>query len=90
MVRAHAMMVVPMRDNPPLAYKYAHYLCTEVGGSLEVYLTAWAHYAQAIEGLACDANPEGCERWYVLDDRGREWFEKNKAEETGIEWEQRH
>jgi len=53
MERAGQLMSVPMKDLPPLAYKYALELCRVLGMSGEVMLTAFAFYAQIVEGLEC-------------------------------------
>ncbi len=54
--RACEMMLIPIRDLPPLAYKFARKLMSEVGMCGETYLTAYAVYAQCIEKLPCDDN----------------------------------
>lgn len=52
--RAVEMMAIPIKDLPPLAVEFAKLLCAKVGMCGEVLLTAWAAYAQAVEGLECD------------------------------------
>jgi hypothetical protein len=52
--RAGQMMRVPMKDLPPIALDYAKRLSSQVGFCGEVLLTAWAVYAQIVEGLPCD------------------------------------
>lgn len=51
--RGMQMMSVPIKDLPPVAVDFCHKLCRELGGCLEVYLTAWTVYAQCVEGLKC-------------------------------------
>jgi len=52
--RAQEMMTTPMGQLPIMAVLYARKLLSEVGVCGEVYLTAYAAYAQCVEGLACD------------------------------------
>lgn len=70
--RGMEMMLIPMGKLPPLALKYGKLLCSRYGMCGEVLLTAWCHYAEAIEGLSCDDD------LYQLDSAGAEWF---KAQE---------
>ena len=49
--RATEMMVVKMRDLPPLAVKHAKYMCDKYGMCCEIFVTAYANYAQIVEGL---------------------------------------
>lgn len=51
--RAIQMMSIIQKDLPPLAFAYARKLCMEVGMCGEVYITAFACYAQCVEGLEC-------------------------------------
>lgn len=41
------------KDLPAEARRYAKVLGSKVGGCGETYITAFAHYAQDIEGLVC-------------------------------------
>jgi len=55
------------KDVPVLAREYVSILAKQLGGCGEVYLTAFAHYAQAVEGLKCteeDYLLEGHEHYY--------------------------
>lgn len=49
--RAVELMHVPQNKLPPLALAAARRLCSEVGGCMEVFITAFAGYAKVIEGL---------------------------------------
>jgi hypothetical protein len=51
--RAAEMMHIKLKDLPPLAFEFARKLCMETGMCGEVYLTAYACYAQCVEGLEC-------------------------------------
>jgi hypothetical protein len=51
--RASQMMMVPMKDLPPKALAYARFMCRKYGGCGEVFMTAYAGYAQKVEGLPC-------------------------------------
>lgn len=52
--RASELMMVPFNDLPPLALQFAQRLIKRYGTCGEVYLTAYAIYAQEIENLPCD------------------------------------
>ena len=51
--RAAEMMNIPTADLPMVAYSYSQFLCRKYGGCGEIFMTAFAHYAQKIEGLPC-------------------------------------
>jgi len=51
--RAVELLRTPFKDTPPMAARYAHFLCQRYGGCGEVILTAFASYAQKVEGLPC-------------------------------------
>ena len=52
--RAMQLAKTPMAELPPLAREFAVKLCQEVGMCIETYLTAYACYAQCVEGLPCN------------------------------------
>ena len=67
-VRAQKMLVTPMGKLPKNAVSYAKHLCDEYGacGNGELILTAYAHYAQEMEGMTTNdvkykSNPEARE-----------------------------
>lgn len=66
--RARQLMLLPQTLLPPDAMRYIKFLAAKYGGCGEVYLTALAHYAQAVEGYVCDNEA------YRLDDGARTWF----------------
>jgi hypothetical protein len=68
MERARELMATPSKDLPPLAYKYAQELCRTIGISAEVMITAFAFYAQIVEGLPCE------EECYVVGEANRRFF----------------
>jgi hypothetical protein len=78
MKRAGEMMSIPMKDVPPLALKFAKKLCQKYGGCGEVVLTAYAAYAQSVEGLSCDDD------LYQVGEEDRQWFKEELANGTGI------
>jgi hypothetical protein len=69
--RMSEMMSTPMNQLPPLAFEYMKYMCKKYGGCGEIMVTAYAHYAQSVEGLECD------DRAYCIDEDGRQWFKEN-------------
>lgn len=66
--RAVALMTTPMSQVPPLAIGYARHLAASLGMSGEVYLTAFAAYAQCAEGLECSDDA------YAATPEARRWF----------------
>lgn len=66
--RGMEMLFIPQNKLPPLAYEYARHLCNKLGMCGEVYLTAFAAYAQCVEGLGCDDDG------YEASDEAVEWF----------------
>ena len=52
--RAMEMMQIPMGKIPEPALKYAAKLCGQLGMCMEVLITAYAAYAQAVEKLPCE------------------------------------
>lgn len=66
--RAVALMTTPMSQVPPLAIGYARHLIAALGISGEVYLTAFAAYAQCAEGLECSDDA------YAATPEARRWF----------------
>lgn len=71
--RGREMLYIPIRDLPPLATKFANYLCNQVGMCLEVYLTV---YAQCVEGLKCDDELYKARREHIY------WFLVNNLDTT--------
>lgn len=66
--RGVELATVPMKDVPPLAIEFLRHLARKVGMCGEVCITAFAVYAQCVEGLPCDddlyrARPEDIE-WF--------------------------
>jgi hypothetical protein len=68
MQRANELMSTRIVDHPPLARKYTKYLSGMYGACGELYVTALAHYAQAVEGLSC------YDSLYLIDEKGIEFF----------------
>ena len=66
--RAQELLSVPMSQLPPLALEFVKKLCSEAGGCIEVFLTAYAVYAQCVEGLPC------ADDLYQVRPEHREWF----------------
>jgi len=66
--RATQMFGMPQREVPHGAMQYVKFLAGKYGICGEVYMTAFAHYAQAVEGLACDDD------LYALDSEGKQFF----------------
>lgn len=79
--RGQEMLVMPMNQLPPLAVEFAQKLCNELGGCIEVFLTAYAVYAQCVEGLRCKDSlykviPEH-KRWFL--ERGYDNSKQKKS-----------
>lgn len=74
-VRASEWMRTPIKDVPPLAVYYAKYLGNRFGMCDEIWVTAFAHYAQIIEGLPCEDD------LYQINDEARDWFAHNQSVE---------
>jgi len=70
--RGREMMVIPMEKLPPIALEFARKLCSEVGMCGEVFLTAFAVYAQCVEGLPCDDD------LYTARPQDVEWFNQRR------------
>ena len=70
--RAHELFFETKITDVPLgALEYCKHLYKEIGVCSETCLTAYTHYAQAIEGLKTN------DPLYVIDQAGQEWFRKN-------------
>ncbi len=65
------MMFTPMNQLPSLALKYADYMCRQGGMCGDVLLTAWCHYACAVEGL------KSSESAYQADASAVQWFKEH-------------
>lgn len=70
--RGMEMLVIPLKDIPPVAMNFLKKLAVESGGAcLEVYLTAWTVYAQCVEGLECT------DELYKARPQDVQWFKEN-------------
>jgi len=78
--RAGKMFLMPMNKLPESALDYAQFLSEKYGMCGEVLLTAFAHYAQSVEGLQC-----AIDSGYKIDDVGKAWFadRKHKQKQGG-------
>jgi hypothetical protein len=74
--RAMEMMQAKMKDIPPLAFQFAKYLSVEFGFCGETLVTAYAVYAQAVEGLTC------ADDLYRARPQDLEWFARRMAPDT--------
>lgn len=70
---ALTLMNSPMKNIPKLALDYADHLSKKVGFCGEIFVTAFAHYAQAVEGLQCNYG------LYVIGNEGKTWFANNQS-----------
>lgn len=66
--RGVEMMNIKMGELPPLAVEFLRHLASKVGYCGEVCLTAFAVYAQCVEGLPCDDD------LYEARPEDRQWF----------------
>lgn len=73
--RVSELMATKIKDVPPLATKFARHLGEKMGLCGEVYVTAYAIYAQCVEGLPCD-DPD-----YVASPLDIAWF-RSEIEEN--------
>lgn len=70
--RAMELMSIKTKDLPPLALEWRNELCRTYGGCMEVCISAFAEYAQAVEGLPCDNS------LYVLTPAAEQFFKEHK------------
>lgn len=77
--RGQQMMLVKMKDLPPLALEFCQDLCSRVGGCMETFLTAWTVYAQCVEGLPCTDD------LYMASESDKQWFRERQAKEISHE-----
>lgn len=66
--RGVELAMIPMKDLPPLAMEFLRHLAKKVGMCGEVCITAFAVYAQCVEGLPCG------DSLYTARPEDREWF----------------
>lgn len=64
-------MQKPINQLPFLAVEYAKHLCKIYGGCMEVFITAYAHYAQAVDKLWSE------DEQYRIDANGKDWFSQH-------------
>ena len=76
--RATELAMMPMKNLPELALGYAKYLCGKFGMCGETFITAYAHYAQCVEGLPCDDD------LYRADAMAAAWFSDVGADAPAI------
>jgi len=74
--RSMEMMYIPIKDLPPLAREFANKLCREVGMCMETLITAYAVYAQCVEGLPCR------DSLYAARNIDYEWFKNEMGKES--------
>lgn len=67
--RAQQLLNVKRSELPELARDYSYQLCGEHGWCIEVMLTAFAYYAQCVEGLLCK-DPA-----YYPSPTAKQWFQ---------------
>ena len=72
--RADKLMLTPMNDVPEPAIAYAKYLGKKYGMCGEVYMTAFAHFAECYEGAE-----KSVDNLYVADNEARAFFSGYRA-----------
>ncbi len=72
--RADKLMLTPMKDVPAPAIAYAKHLGNKYGICGEVYMTAFAHYAECFEGAE-----KSNDSLYVANDEARAFFAGYRA-----------
>lgn len=75
--RASQLFQLKTSAVPPLALEYAKHLCSKYGGCGEMFITAYSHYAQAVEDL------ESHDSLYTIDLDGQQWFNEHAMAEKG-------
>ena len=66
--RGTEMMQIPMGQLPYMAVMFSKHLCSQVGGCMEVMLTAYIVYAQCVEKLECTDD------LYKVREEHKDWF----------------
>lgn len=74
--RATELLETPYSELPPLAREYRDKNCSELGVCLEVIMTSFAAYAQAVEGLPCGDD------LYKIRPQDAEWFAKHSPSDS--------
>ena len=82
--RADKLMLTPMNDVPAPAIAYAKYLGKKYGMCGEVYMTAFAHYAECFEGVE-----KSDDSLYAANDEARAFFAGYRAA-IAVEWGKRN
>ena len=77
--RAQEMMLVPQSQLPSLALRYCEKMANENGMCGEVFLTAFAVYAQIVENLPCD------DPLYAAAPADYRWFDDMRCHGPGRE-----
>ena len=75
--RADKLMLTPMKDVPAPAIAYAKYLGKKYGMCGEVYMTAFAHYAECFEGAE-----KSDDSLYAANDEARAFFAGYRAADS--------
>ena len=73
LARGMELLNMKRKDLPPLARDFADHLCQQVGMCMEVFLTAYAVYAQCVENLECSDD------WYSATEEHKDWFRQRQA-----------
>ena len=74
--RAGEMMFIPIRELPELARQFATKMGKEIGMCGEVMVTAFAIYAQCVEGLPCN------DISYLAKPDDIEWFKEKMSKQN--------
>lgn len=72
--RANELFNAPGNSIPAPARAYAGHLCNEHGACTEVFITAYAHYAECCEGAEPSKDAD-----YVADDAAKAFFHAYRA-----------
>jgi hypothetical protein len=71
--RASQLYAMKPSKIPRTALEYARYLCSKYGSCGEIFITAYAHYAQLVEGLTTN------DALYKIDEEGKAWFNEHSS-----------
>ena len=69
---AGEMLRIPMSQLPAPAIEYLKHMSSSIGMCIEVCLTAYCHYNQAVLNMPCS------DEEYVLTKDAKSWFVNNK------------
>lgn len=76
--RATELLHTPGNQVPPLALGFYQFLASKYGACTECAVTAFAAYAQIVEGLPCTHQP------YLVDALATAWFREESEKDVAV------